>query len=275
MTTVRDKLWIFASRAHDDDIFFLRAKEQPKACWSRITPAEGAFMLGVPNMIMVESDGVPCPYTEDAFGYLESCCRIKKLLWSTTGSAGFRNGNEEEFIRDMAEKYPNICGAYFDDFHWDYKTKLKRTEPETRELFSKVRKTIDNACRPMESWATVYVNQLKDHPQDFYDDLDGVIMWNIGKIDPDKVEDDFKQFEEYLPDKKIMMGIYLINYNGGESLSVPDEVMEAQCELALRLLKEKRIEGIVFLTNCVMGIGLTSEYYVRNWIDKVGDIELE
>ena len=67
MTTFRDKLWIFASRAHDDDIFFLRAKEQPKARWSRITPAEGAFMLGVPNMIMVESDGVPCPYTEDAF----------------------------------------------------------------------------------------------------------------------------------------------------------------------------------------------------------------
>jgi len=273
--TVRDKLWLFASRAHDDDIFFLRAKERPKARWSRITPAEGAFMLGVPNMIMVESDGEPCPYTEDAFGYLESCCRIKNLLWSVTGSAGYRNGNEEEFICDMAEKYPNIVGAYFDDFHGDYRKQSTLEEPQIRELFRKVRTQIDKACRPMESWATVYVTQLKKYPQDFYDDLDGVIMWNIRKIEPEKVEEDFKQFEEYLPNKKKMMGIYLINYGGGESLSVPDEVMEAQCELALRLLKEKRIEGIVFLTNCVMGIGLTSEYFVRNWIDKVGDIELE
>ena len=39
-----------------------------------------------------------------------------------TGNAhfGFRNGNEEEFICDMSEEYPNIIGGFFDE---DYLSK--------------------------------------------------------------------------------------------------------------------------------------------------------
>ena len=28
------------------------------------------------------------------------------------------------------------------------------------------------------------------------------------------------------------------------------------------------LKGIIFLTNCVMGIGLPSEYWLREWIEK-------
>ena len=59
------------------------------------------------------------------------------------------------------------------------------------------------------------------------------------------------------------------------AMSIPDEYMELQCETGLKWLKEGRIEGMVFLTNCVMGIGLPSEYWLREWIDKVGDEILE
>ena len=31
---------------------------------------------------------------------------------------------------------------------------------------------------------------------------------------------------------------------------------------------------MIFCDNNVMGVGLQSEYWLRNWIDKVGDIEL-
>ena len=50
--------------------------------------------------------------------------------------------------------------------------------------------------------------------------------------------------------------------------------MEHQCELGLRLLKEKRIEGMVFLSNTVMGVGLPSEKWLREWIDKVKYTEI-
>jgi hypothetical protein len=50
--------------------------------------------------------------------------------------------------------------------------------------------------------------------------------------------------------------------------------MQLQCEYGLSLLKEKRIDGMIFLTNCVMGVGLPSEYWLRNWIDQVKNMEL-
>lgn len=76
MMTIRDKLWLFASRAHDDDIWLGKSGENRFTRWSRITPAEGAMMLDVPNIIMINSDGVPAPYSADAYGYAESFYRM-------------------------------------------------------------------------------------------------------------------------------------------------------------------------------------------------------
>lgn len=57
--TVRDRLWLFASRAHDDDIWLGKGRANRFSCWSRITPAEGAAMLDIPNVVMIVSDGDP------------------------------------------------------------------------------------------------------------------------------------------------------------------------------------------------------------------------
>ena len=51
--------------------------------------------------------------------------------------------------------------------------------------------------------------------------------------------------------------------------------MEHQCNVALKLLKEHRIEGIIIETNAVMGMGFESELFLRDWIKKVKDIELD
>jgi len=80
---------------------------------------------------------------------------------------------------------------------------------------------------------------------------------------------DFQEYEKLLPDKRKMLGIYIYDYISGHA--VKTELMEMQCETGLKWLKEGRIEGMVFLTNCVMGIGLSSEYWLRDWIDRVGD----
>ena len=99
---VRDKLWLFCSRAHDDDVWLGKSFENRFTRWSRITPAEGAAMLDVPNVIMVGSDGVPAPYSAEAYGYMESFCRMKNVVWSIVGSGGFRAGNEEKFVCDFS-----------------------------------------------------------------------------------------------------------------------------------------------------------------------------
>jgi len=50
--------------------------------------------------------------------------------------------------------------------------------------------------------------------------------------------------------------------------------MEQQCETGLRLLKQKRIEGIIFLSNTVADLGFESVEWTRNWIQKVGDTKV-
>ena len=45
--------------------------------------------------------------------------------------------------------------------------------------------------------------------------------------------------------------------------------------VTLKMVLEKRAEGIIFLTNCVMGVGLPSDYWLRDWIDRVKNIELD
>ena len=115
MAIARDKFWIFGVRAHQDDIYLGRYKADT---WSRITPAEAAFMLDVPNLMLINCDGIPVPFSCDAYGYAESFIALDKVYWSATGSAGFRLGIEEKFICDLAEKYPNVCGTMLDDlFH--------------------------------------------------------------------------------------------------------------------------------------------------------------
>ena len=119
MAKAIDKYWLFGVRAHQDDTLLdaLGRGNGKRRCGSRITPAEGAFMLGVPNIIMVTGDNAePVPFTADAYQYCESFRPLKRVMWSSCGSGGWRNGNEETFICDLSRKYDNVCGAYLDDF---------------------------------------------------------------------------------------------------------------------------------------------------------------
>ena len=268
-TLVKDKLWLFASRAHDDDHFFKMLSNVTYSKKSRITPAEGATMLGTPNVIMVQSDGIPVPYSNDAYGYMESFCRMKNVLWSVTGSGGSRCGEEEDFICTLAEKYPNVTGAFFDDFTGNSMKRLEHSPEFISDLFKKVRNTLDKACRPMELWSTCYTNLVERFPASMYDPLDGITIWNMATSEIPNMDADFSTYEKLLPTKRKMLGIYLFDY--GKGVSVEKELMEMQCETGLQWLKEGRIEGMVFLTNCVMGIGLESDYWLRSWIDKVGN----
>ncbi|NMA09326.1 MAG: hypothetical protein GX929_09465 [Clostridiales bacterium] len=269
--TVRDKLWLFASRAHDDDLYF-GGNSELKTRWSRITPAEGAFMLGVPNLILVNSDGIPVPFSADAYGYAESFCRLKNVLWSATGSGGFRIGNEEAFILKLAEKYPNIAGAYLDDFFGVlYKGQPDELE-KTEALLRSIRGKLAESNRPLEMWVTWYAHTLRTISPKLLEYMDGLTLWTWRCEELPQLPERWEFVEKQYAHKKKLLGIYMYNYPTRKS--VPNELMELQCEFGLKLLREHRADGLVFLTNCVMGVGLPSEYWLRGWIDRVGEITL-
>ena len=265
---LKEKFWLFASRAHDDDIFYAKDGVDLKRCRSRITPGEGAHMLGLRNIIMVSSDGIPVPFSVDAYGYMESFCRMKNVWWTITGSAGCRVGNEEEFILDIASKYDNVTGAFADDlFTAGY-------EPhEVKELLEKSRKILDKADKHIELWSTNYIANYKifAYPE-IFEALDGITVWNMYTEEARYMEAQFEVYEKLLPQKKKMLGIYLYDYIKRKPISV-DDIMHL-CELGRRWIKSGKIEGLIFLTNCNMGLGFECEYWLRDWIKKVGDEEI-
>lgn len=267
--TVRDALWLFASKAHDDDVWLGKNRDGTFFSRSRITPAEGALMLDVPNMILVSSGGIPVPFSEDAYGYAESFNRMQKVLWSVTGSGGFRIGNEEKFICELAEKYPNTFGGFADDFLY---ADFGKENDDRMETLASIRRELDKACRKMELWATIYTHNLPDERNNALAMFDALTIWTWSYEEIANLPKNFASIEEKFPKHDKYLGVYILDYPSGRP--VPNEFMEQQCEFALEMLKQGRVKGIIFLTNCVMGVKLSSEYWLREWIDKVKSIEL-
>lgn len=278
MAIARDKFWFFGVRPHQDDKDLGRNMDPTQLYYrsSRITPAEGAFMLDVPNMIMVNCQGEPIPFSEDAYGYAESFCRMDKVIWCSAfgGNANADPGNVyEAFICDLAKRYPNISGAFIDDLFANvrYLPEAERPAAVAAQL-KKTKKELAKACRPMELWVVWYTRELDADKAAALKDADALTLWTWDHHDLLKLEQNYNELEKFFPDKKKLLGIYM--YDFPNAAPIPDEMMELQCELGLRLMKEGRLDGMVFETNSVMGCGLSSEMWLRKWIDKVKNTEI-
>lgn len=266
MAVARDKFWMFGVRPHQDDIWLKppSGEKVPYRFRSRITPAEGALILDTPNMLMINCEGEPVPYSEDAYGYAESFCRMEKVIWGGTGSGGFRIGNEEAFICTLAEKYPNIMGEYLDDFSGALKDCPDKAERSVA-LLKTIREGLDKAVRPMELFVTWYWHEDPYPGMEEYIDVFTFWTWKSAEIP--LLKERFESIEAKYKHKRILLGIYMYDFSARHS--VPLDLMEMQCEYALSLLKEGRIDGIIFETNSVMGVGLPSEKWLRDWVDRV------
>ena len=196
--TVRDKLWLFASRAHDDDISLGKSMNNRFTRRSRITPAEGAAILDIPNVIMIVSDGMPPAYSSDAYGYLESFYRMKNVVWSIVGSGGFRAGNEEKFVCDMVKRYPNITGVFADDFLGSTQMQ-NRTDDEKRQMILDIRHTLDSADKPLSMWLTLYAYDLDTCDTSLYGLFDSLSLWTWEYKDLDRLPERFALMEEKFP----------------------------------------------------------------------------
>lgn len=271
MALARDKMWVFGVRAHQDDIWLGKATDNRDRVRSRITPAEGAFILDVPNVIMVNCDGIPVPFSEDAYGYAESYRPLKKVLWGSTGSGGFRIGNEESFICDLAEKYPNIQGAFMDDVFGKFKDSTNRIE-ETAAMLKGIRSGLDKACRPLELFTVWYTHEMWAVVPEIFDNIDGISQWTWNCSEIPMIKDRFEVLERTFPKHKKLLGIYMFDFPTGQP--VPLNLMEMQCEYGLQLLREGRLDGMIFEANSVMGIGLPSEKWLVDWIQKVKFTEI-
>ena len=160
-----------------------------------------------------------------------------------------------------------------DDFFGEF-NRLPDGERSDRALskLRSIREALDQASRPLELWIVWYTHEAELFRPDVFEPLTGVSLWTWDCQELPKLPERFEALEKAMPHKKKMLGIYMFDFPSGQP--VPNSLMEYQCELGLQWLREGRLDGMIFETNSVMGVGLPSEKWLCDWIDRVGDIPL-
>ncbi len=260
-STVQDKLWLWGhdTGAHNDSWGLPRS--------SRITPAEAAFYLGVPNLIMVRYRGRPAlPFDQ----YALPLRALKRVVWSVVGAGGQTDERERAHVLDLAARHPNITGLMLDDFFGSEQpaqgdTPAALPADQLRDLRSRL--TV--AGRRLDLWAVLYEHQL-DRPLAPYLELLDVVSfwtWDSGRLQG--LEDNLGRLEQQAPRCGKVLGCYLWDY--GKKTPMPLHLIQHQCELGLDWLRNGRIEGMIFLASCLCDLELEAVEWTRNWIARVGD----
>jgi len=260
--TVRDRLWVFTCAANSDYPHIGRR--------SVMTPAEGAFYLGVPNVIVVQSSESEAPFgrLEPPFAQYTIAMRpLKRVVWSVVGSGGVHSPKEAEEVLELARSTPNFAGIMLDDFFTGQK-EGKRAQLTVEEL-AKIRRQLKQIGKNLDIFVTLYVNHLDLPVGDYLDLIDVVTLWTGKPAELANLETNLKKTEAVAPKTRKMLGCYVVDYGQKQGMPVP--LMKLQCETGLRWLQARRIEGMIFLGNTTMDLGFESVEWARQWIERVGN----
>ena len=156
-------------------------------------------------------------------------------------------------------------------FSWMRRTNNIRAVLTLEEL-REIRQTLKAAGRPLEIYATYYTSLLKLPLRDYLALLDGVTFWTWKPEELAHLESNMARIKELAPHLKVIQGCYLVDFT--KMVSTPIPAMRQQCEFGLEALQQKRIEGIMFLSNGVMDVGFEAVEWTRAWIQNVGDSPL-
>ncbi len=260
-STVRDRFWIWGhvEGSHNNG-YGLQGT-------SRMTPAEGAFYLDVPNIIMVAyaSAKEPCkmlpapPYDP----YLISFRPLERVVWSIVGAGGVVSKSDLEAIRQLAGKYPNIAGVQMDDFFRETLDGGLVGALTPREL-DYVQGQLKGEGRKLDMWVTLYESNLQHDLSAYLSKVDVVTFWTWQAKDLDKLEVGFAKAEQAAPGARKVLGCYMWDY--GDQRPMPLSLMQKQCQLGLEWLRRGRIAGMIFLASCICDLGLEAVEWARRWI---------
>lgn len=173
-------------------------------------------------------------------------------------------GREEEFICSVLDEYPNVRGGFLDDFFgkWHLKPEEER-RPLLLNLKNTILKGLSKANRNLDLCSVCYTSELDKVDRELAEGIDMIALFT-SQDQIMKWEENIEKARRVFPDKKILLGIYMFEF--ATSTPTPIPLMEHQCELGLRYLKEGRLDGMIFESNSVMGVGLESDLWLREWV---------
>jgi hypothetical protein len=303
---VRDHLWLFGCPPGGDADYLENAGIRGG---SRMTPVEGAHWLGIRNLLFVTQDWnrPPAQWSEAKWKakttmeqWAISFESLQRVNWAAVGSSGGGGLKTVPDIVTLAKKYPNFTGIYLDDFIKDrnkrpdgtFTGKPALTEAELKAM----REQLAKVGRPMDIWTTIYTYDLDPQHADYTQcepplvdsmkHFDVLVLWTWQSADLRDLEKNLARLEALKPKTtRIALGIYLWDYTGIDEAQkanptyrwgkpVPLDLMEHQCGLGLKWLKEGRVSELVILANTHLDLGINTAPWMRDWIRKHGDEKL-
>jgi hypothetical protein len=277
--TVRDRLWVFCNPRNAD---YNMVRER-----SVMSPLESAVYLGVPNILMVNQypggqdkalpgqEGWYQPWEPPLDQYAYPLKVLKRVAWSIVGAGGVTNDSERKQVLDMALHTPNFVGVYMDDFFHN-KPEGKPASLSLDELRA-IQQQLKGSSKELDLFVTLYTNQLNRPIADYLNLIDVVTLWTWDDADLGNLEANLTRLERLAPKCRKMLGCYTAAINKKQTpqwMAMPIPAMQHQCEVALRLLRDRRIDGIIIYGCTTMDLNWKSVDWTREWIQRVGDTKL-
>ncbi len=264
MNTLRDRMWLWGHVAGSHDTGW------NLSATSRITPVEAADYLGIRNLIMVCYQGLPKP-PFDQHALAQST--LDRVVWSIVGDSGSKRNDEETDLDEVlriARKYPNIVGAMMDDFfHAEQGESGGEVGRYDSAALRGFQKRLHEEVRCLDLWVVLYKHELHLEVARHLEFCDVVTFWTWNAPELGDLETNFARFENKVGDARKVLGLYMWDY--GLKKPMPVDLMEKQCELARTWVKSGRIEGMIFLSNCVCDLELEAVEWTKQWIAEVAD----
>jgi len=262
---VKDRLWIWGHEAGSHNNQYLLQG------LSRMTPAEGAYYLDVPNLIMVRYEGKPAPPFDQ---HAMALTPLKRVVWSIVGAGGKTEVNEVEAVVDLAKRFPNICGVQMDDFFRRKPDEAGRIAVYFPDELNTMRKQLILDNRRLDIWVTLYTHDLGlPNLGEYLKQCDVVTYWTWRAEELSTLEQSMDRLEQLCPTCRKVLGCYMYDY--GDQRPMPVQLMRNQCELGLKWLREDRIEGMIFLASCICDLGLGAVEWTCEWIKEVGSLPID
>ena len=264
--TLRDRLWMWGHDAGSlSKGYGIGGKD------TDITPAAALKYMGIPNVCMVRFTGTPLPPFDD---YVKQFAQTKRLTWSfVDGAKNYTTEQKKRQALDLAAKTPNLVGLDMDDFFiGDAMPKTAGGEAPANLSVPQVEQVKNELViqgRRLDLSMVVYTNQLNPAIKKHIDLVDQVYLWTWRARDLVNLEANFAAYRKIAPSKPTLLGIYMWDF--GEKKTIPVELMEHQCRLALEWLKKGEIEGLIFHCTPLCGMKLEAVEWAKNWIARHAD----
>jgi hypothetical protein len=256
--TVRDSLWLWSHVAGSyNGAYNLPGK-------SRITPAEAAYYMSIPNIYMIHLKDKPEPPLEQ---YALAFKPLREVVWGVVAAGGHTNTNERDMVLDLVAHDTQIAGVVMDDFFPRPGTgkKPSLTVDQLREL----RDRLARIGGDLDLQVVIYEYQLVDEFAEHLKLCDLVQFWTWQGPEIENISANLDKLSKLAPNARVGLGVYWWDFGGKKPLPMP--LMKRQSELGLKYLRGGQIESMIFCGSWMCDRGVDTVEWTRDWIRKVGD----